>query len=148
MLAFRRKNESWKDPLLWSAERDCHRRDLLPRPKEAELVVGVASAGVGPWDALLREGKIVVQPSLPIVLGSDLAGTNVEAYPKWQAWMREHQPRLLVLWGKHDLSFDPSEPEAYRRDLPNAEVHVLDAVHFALDTAADQIAGFVRSFVR
>ena len=45
-----------------------------PRPKEAELVVGVASAGVGPRDALLREGRIVVQPSLPIVLGSDLAG--------------------------------------------------------------------------
>ena len=40
--------------------------------------------------------------------------TNVEAYPRWQAWMRETQPRLLVLWGKHDLSFELSEPEAYR----------------------------------
>ena len=66
--------------------------------------------------------------------------TNVDAYPKWQAWMREKQPRLLVIWGKYDLSFDLSEPEAYRRDVPNAEVHVLDAGHFALDTAADQIA--------
>ena len=74
--------------------------------------------------------------------------TNVESYPKWQAWMREHQPRLLVLWGKYDLSFDPSEPEAYRRDVPNAEVHVLDAGHFALDTAADEIAAFVRAFMR
>jgi pimeloyl-ACP methyl ester carboxylesterase len=74
--------------------------------------------------------------------------TNVESYPKWQAWMREHQPRLLVLWGKYDLSFDPSEPEAYRRDLPNAEVHVLDAGHFALDTAADEIAALVRGFTR
>jgi pimeloyl-ACP methyl ester carboxylesterase len=74
--------------------------------------------------------------------------TNVEAYPKWQAWMREHKPRLLVLWGKHDLSFDPSEPEAYRRDVPNAEVHVLDAGHFALDTAAGDIAAFVRAFMR
>ena len=45
-----------------------------PRPKEGELVVRVAAAGVGPWDALLREGKSVVQPSLPIILGSDLAG--------------------------------------------------------------------------
>jgi pimeloyl-ACP methyl ester carboxylesterase len=72
--------------------------------------------------------------------------TNVEAYPKWQAWMREKQPRLLVIWGKHDLSFDPSEPEAYRRDVPNAEVHVLDAGHFALDTAADEIAALVRAF--
>ena len=50
--------------------------------------------------------------------------TNVEAYPKWQAWMPEKQRRLLVIWGKYDLSFAPSEPEAYRRDVPNAEVHV------------------------
>ena len=48
--------------------------------------------------------------------------------------MRERQPRLLVIWGKYDLSFDPSEPEAYRRDAPNAEAHVIDAGHFALDT--------------
>jgi len=74
--------------------------------------------------------------------------TNVEAYPKWQAWMQEQQPRLLVLWGKYDLSFDLSEPEAYRRDVPEAEVHVLDAGHFALDTAADQIAQLVRGFMK
>ena len=45
-----------------------------PRPKEGELVVRVAAAGVGPWAALLREGKSVVQLSLPIILESDLAG--------------------------------------------------------------------------
>jgi pimeloyl-ACP methyl ester carboxylesterase len=73
--------------------------------------------------------------------------TNVENYPKWQAWMREKQPRLLVIWGKYDLSFDLSEPEAYRHDVPNAQVHILDAGHFALDTAADEIAALVRSFV-
>jgi pimeloyl-ACP methyl ester carboxylesterase len=61
--------------------------------------------------------------------------------------MRKKQPHLLVIWGKYDLSFDPSEPEAYRRDVPNAQVHVLDAGHFALDTAADEIAALVRSFV-
>jgi len=74
--------------------------------------------------------------------------TNVDAYPKWQAWMREQQPRLLVLWGKYDLSFELSEPEAYRRDVPKAEVHVLDAGHFALDTEADQIAQLVRGFMK
>ncbi len=72
--------------------------------------------------------------------------TNVDAYPKWQAWMREKQPRLLVIWGKYDLSFVPSEPEAYRRDVPNTEIHVLDAGHLALDTAADQIAVLVQEF--
>ncbi len=61
--------------------------------------------------------------------------------------MREKQPRLLVIWGKYDLSFDPGEPERYRKDVPNAEVHVLEAGHFALDTAADEIVALVRDFV-
>src|ERR1700726_1891555 len=74
--------------------------------------------------------------------------TNVDAYPKWQAWMRARDPRLLVIWGKYDLSFDLSEPEAYRRDVPDADVHVLDAGHFALDTAANEIAAMVRSFLQ
>jgi len=73
--------------------------------------------------------------------------TNVEAYPKWQAWRREKQPRLLVIWGKYDPSFDLSEPEAYRRDVPKADVHVLEAGHFALDTAADDIAQLIRRFM-
>jgi pimeloyl-ACP methyl ester carboxylesterase len=74
--------------------------------------------------------------------------TNVDVYPKWQAWMREKQPRLLVIWGKYDLSFDPGEPERYRKDVPNAQVHVLNAGHFGLDTAADQIAKIVRDFMK
>ena len=73
--------------------------------------------------------------------------TNVEAYPKWQAWLQKVQPRLLVLWGKYDSSFQLSETEAYRRDVPTAEVHVLDAGHFALDTAADEVAQLVRRFL-
>ena len=73
--------------------------------------------------------------------------TNVENYPKWQAWMREKQPRLLVIWGKYDLSFDPGEPERYRKDVPTADVHVLNAGHFALDTAADEIAALVQNFM-
>ena len=73
--------------------------------------------------------------------------TNVESYPKWQAWMRETQPRLLVLWGKYDPSFELSEPQAYRRDVPKAQVHILDGGHFALDTAADEIATLIRGFV-
>jgi pimeloyl-ACP methyl ester carboxylesterase len=73
--------------------------------------------------------------------------TNVDAYPKWQAWMQKTQPRLLVVWGKHDLSFDLGEPERYRKDVPSAEVYVLEAGHFALDTKADEIAGLVRGFM-
>lgn len=73
--------------------------------------------------------------------------TNVESYPKWQAWLRQAQPRLLVLWGRYDISFALSEAQAYSRDVAMAEVHVLDAGHFALDTAADQIAQLIRSFL-
>jgi pimeloyl-ACP methyl ester carboxylesterase len=61
--------------------------------------------------------------------------------------MKKTQPRLLVLWGKHDLSFDLGEPERYRKDVPEAQVRVLDAGHFALDTKADEIAALVRSFL-
>jgi pimeloyl-ACP methyl ester carboxylesterase len=74
--------------------------------------------------------------------------TNVAAYPKWQAWLQKAQPRLLVLWGKHDPSFDPGEPERYRQVAPNAEVHVLDAGHFALDTRADEIALLIHEFMK
>jgi pimeloyl-ACP methyl ester carboxylesterase len=73
--------------------------------------------------------------------------TNVDAYPKWQAWMRETRPRLLVIWGSHDLSFDLGEPERYRKDVPDAQIHVLDASHFALDTKADEIAALVQGFM-
>src|SRR6204780_4339119 len=74
--------------------------------------------------------------------------TNVENYPKWQAWMREKQPRLLVMWGRYESSFDPSEPESYRRDVPKAEIHIVDGGHFALDTAADEIAMLVATFMK
>jgi pimeloyl-ACP methyl ester carboxylesterase len=73
--------------------------------------------------------------------------TNVEAYPRWQAWLREKQPRLLVLWGKYESSFDSSEPESYRKDVPSAQVHILDGGHFALDTAADEAATLIRRFL-
>jgi len=73
--------------------------------------------------------------------------TNVEAYPKWQAWMREKQPPLLVIWGKFESSFDSGEPERYRKDVPKAEIHVVDGGHFALDTAADEIAALVQGIL-
>ncbi len=73
--------------------------------------------------------------------------SNVAAYPKWQEWMRQTQPRLLVLWGIYERSFDDSEPEAFRRDVPQAQVQRVDGGHFALDTAADEIADLVDSFL-
>ncbi len=74
--------------------------------------------------------------------------TNVPAYPNWQGWLQKTQPKLLVVWGKHDPSFDIGEPERFRRDVPSAEVHVLDAGHFALDTKADEIATLLGEFMK
>ncbi|MHB9836511.1 alpha/beta fold hydrolase [Paraburkholderia terrae] len=73
--------------------------------------------------------------------------TNVASYPRWQAWLQKTQPRTLVVWGRYDPSFLPAEADAYRRDLPKAEIHVLDAGHFALDEKPDEIAELIRGFL-
>lgn len=74
--------------------------------------------------------------------------TNVKAYPVWQAWLREHQPRMLVLWGRHDPSFTVAGAEAYRRDVPGAEVHIIEAGHFALDEQAGEVIGLTEAFMQ
>jgi pimeloyl-ACP methyl ester carboxylesterase len=73
--------------------------------------------------------------------------TNVASYPRWQKWLREVQPPMLVLWGKYDPSFTVAGATAYADDVPGAEVHILEAGHFALDEATDEIASFVRTFL-
>lgn len=72
--------------------------------------------------------------------------TNEPSFPAWQAWMKQAQPPTLVVWGRYDPSFETVEAQAYKRELPNAEVHVIDAGHFALDEKADEIAGYIRNF--
>jgi pimeloyl-ACP methyl ester carboxylesterase len=73
--------------------------------------------------------------------------TNVASYPAWQAWLREHRPPTLVGWGRNDPSFIAAGGEAYKRDLPDAEIHLLDAGHFALDEKNDEIAGLILAFL-
>ena len=73
--------------------------------------------------------------------------SNVARYPEFQAYFRDHQPPLLAVWGKHDPFFIPPGAEAYKRDLPEAEVHYLDTGHFALETHANDIAGYIRDFL-
>lgn len=73
--------------------------------------------------------------------------TNVAAYPAWQAWLRQHRPPTLVLWGRYDPSFITPGGLAYRRDVPDAEVHVLDAGHFALDEQPEEVARLTRDFL-
>jgi pimeloyl-ACP methyl ester carboxylesterase len=73
--------------------------------------------------------------------------TNLAAYPKWQAYLKDRQPPLLVLWGKYDPSFTVAGAYAYQRDVPGAEVHILAAGHFALDEALAEIAARTRRFL-
>jgi pimeloyl-ACP methyl ester carboxylesterase len=73
--------------------------------------------------------------------------TNVASYPAWQAWMRDRRPPLLVIWGGNDPSFLAAGAEAFRRDVPDAAIHVLDAGHFALAEQPDAIAALVRDFL-
>ena len=73
--------------------------------------------------------------------------TNVASYPLWQKWLREVQPPTLVVWGKYDPSFTVAGATAYGDDVPKAEIHFLDAGHFALDEATDDIALLVRNFL-
>ena len=73
--------------------------------------------------------------------------TNVALYPDFQAYFRAHRPPLLAVWGRHDPAFVPAGAKAYQRDLPAAEVHLLDAGHFALETHADEIATLIRDFL-
>jgi pimeloyl-ACP methyl ester carboxylesterase len=73
--------------------------------------------------------------------------TNVASYPVWQQWLRDHRPPLLVMWGRYDPSFIVPGAEAFRRDVPTAQIHILDAGHFALDEQTDQIARLTRAFL-
>jgi pimeloyl-ACP methyl ester carboxylesterase len=73
--------------------------------------------------------------------------TNVAAYPAWQAWLRDHKPPTLVVWGRNDPSFIAPGADAYKRDVPDAEVHLLDAGHFALDEKNDEIATLILQFL-
>jgi pimeloyl-ACP methyl ester carboxylesterase len=73
---------------------------------------------------------------------------NLKAYPAWQKWLREHQPPLLVIWGRYDPSFTVAGAEAYRKDVPTADVHILDAGHFALDEQAPEVIRLVDGFMQ
>ena len=73
--------------------------------------------------------------------------SNLERYPEIQAYFRSHQSSLLAVWIRHDPAFIPAGAEAYKRDLPNTQVDLLDTGHFALETHASEIARAIRSFL-
>ncbi|MFC3283092.1 alpha/beta fold hydrolase [Litchfieldella rifensis] len=79
----------------------------------------------------------------------DLLGdykTNVALYPEFQKYFRTHKPPFLAVWGSNDPFFLPPGAEAFKRDIPDAEILFYDSGHFALETHAEEIAVAIRNF--
>lgn len=74
-------------------------------------------------------------------------GTNPGRYPQWQAYFRKYQPPMLIAWGKNDKIFPPAGAYPYLRDLPKAELHLLDTGHFALEEDSAAIGALMRDFL-
>ena len=91
---------------------------------------------------LARPGNDEIQLDLFLDYAS-----NVALYPKFQDYFRRQRPPLLAVWGRNDPFFLPPGAEAFKRDIPDAEVHFFDTGHFALETHVDQIAAVIRDFL-
>lgn len=74
--------------------------------------------------------------------------SNIASYPLWQKWLRDHDLPALVIWGKYDLAFIPAGAEAFKRDLPDAKISLLDAGHFAMDTRLGDVSELTDAFMR
>jgi pimeloyl-ACP methyl ester carboxylesterase len=73
--------------------------------------------------------------------------TNVTLYPRWQKYFRDHQPPTLIVWGKNDPIFPAEGAHPYLRDLPKAELHLLDTGHFLLEEKGSEMAAYMRRFL-
>lgn len=137
----------WREPT--PANRDALRSMLTLDATKLQYVHGVPDETLVSPDGytldfayLSRSGNDEVQ----LDLLADYA-QNVALYPRFQEYFRTHRPPLMAVWGENDPFFLPAGAEAYRRDNPNAEIHLLDTGHFALETHASEIAASIREFL-
>jgi len=131
----------WAEP---SAEnRETIRRDVLTlEGTRWQYTHGVANPEDVAPESYTLDNALMERPGnkeIQLDLFLDYA-SNVQLYPKFQAYFREFKPPLLAIWGKHDPFFVPPGAAAYLRDNPNATVTMLDTGHFALETHVDEIA--------
>lgn len=75
-------------------------------------------------------------------------GSNFPKYPEWQEYLRRHQPPVLITWGKNDKIFPGSGATAYKKDVPNAEIHLFDGGHFLLEEYGNEVAGHIHRFLQ
>lgn len=136
--------EYWKNPTLELRER--FKTAFAPETIWGQYTFGTEDGKVSP-DGYSLDIFYTQRPEYDEIQ-SDLIfdyQTNVELYPAFQKYLREHQPKLLAVWGKNDPSFIPAGAEAFRRDLPSAEIHFVNSGHFALETHAREIASLIKS---
>jgi len=113
------------------------------------------TTGVRDETIISPDNWLVVQPLLDREGNDDVQldmfydyGTNPPLYPEWQQYFRDNQPPMLITWGANDPVFPEPGAHPYLRDLPNAELHILDTGHFALEEDGDLIASLIRDFIR
>jgi pimeloyl-ACP methyl ester carboxylesterase len=94
------------------------------------------------WERMSRPGNLEMQFELNCDYKS-----NIEMFPVFQEYFRTHDPTALIIWGKYEVYFDVAEAYCYQRDLSNAEVHILDAAHMALETNFDEVAELIGNFM-
>lgn len=137
----------WQDPS--EANREACRASLSDAAIRDQYEHGAPAGQVSPDGYTLDQVYMHRPEAADIQLDLILSyRTNVALYPAFQAYFRDHQPPLLAVWGKNDAFFLPPGAEAFRRDLPRAEVHFLDTGHFALETHHTEIAHHIRQFLR
>jgi pimeloyl-ACP methyl ester carboxylesterase len=118
-------------------------RRYLTGVSEAHRVLVAPEAFALDSALLSRPGNDEIQLDLLMDYGS-----NVALYPEVQEYLRRTHPPVLLVWGKNDQTFVPAGAEAFRRDVPGAEVHLYDTGHFALETHLHEITGAIRDFLR
>jgi pimeloyl-ACP methyl ester carboxylesterase len=137
----------WQDPS--PANREALRAFLTPETTVWQYTHGVTDAAAVSPDGYSLDNFYLARPDADEVQ-LDLFGdykSNVALYPEFQAYFRQHEPRLLAVWGKNDPFFLPAGAEAFKRDIPGAEVRFFDTGHFALETHCDEIAAAIRDFL-
>jgi pimeloyl-ACP methyl ester carboxylesterase len=137
----------WKEPT--QANRDAIRTMLQPETTVWQYTHGVADASSVSPDGYTLDNHYLARPGadeIQLDLLLDYA-SNVQLYPAFQDYFRSRQPSLLAIWGRNDPFFLPAGAEAFKRDIPGAEVRLLDTGHFALETHADEIAAAIRGFL-
>ncbi|HEX7816447.1 alpha/beta hydrolase [Dyella sp.] len=137
----------WREPT--PAHRDACREALSPQViRDVQYLHGAAAERVSP-DGYTLDIAYMARPGMDDIQLDLILDyrSNVARYPQFQEYFRTHRPPLLAVWGKHDPFFIPPGAKAYQRDIPDAEVHLLDAGHFALETHAVEIGGYIREFL-